>query len=126
MVKKATMMTGAAVALAAAAGGYFLMRPKPTPEDVKNPVDVQYEQLCIRMNDLEAQVQQPQSDVDSLFSLLDALRWQPHARNRYEQQKFNLWLDQKKNAAMTFRKVAQERGLPLDNPHLQDVETISE
>lgn len=125
-MKKATLMTGTAVCAAAAAAGWLLMRPKPTPEDVKKPADVQYEKLCIRMNDLEAQVQQPESNVDSLFNLLDALRWQPHPRNRYEQQKFNLWLDQKKNAAMTFRKVAQERGLELSNPHLQDVETISE
>lgn len=125
-MKKATLMTGTAVCAAAAAAGWLLMRPKPTPEDVKKPVDVQYERLCIRMNDLEAQVQQPESNVDSLFSLLDALRWQRHASDRYEQQKYNLWLDQKKNAAMTFRRVAQERGLPLDNPHLQDVESISE
>ena len=125
-MKKATLMTGTAVCAAAAAAGWLLMRPKPTPEEVKNPIDVQYEKLCIRMYDLEAQVQQPDANIDSLFTLLLDLRWQQHHAGRYEQQKFNLWLDQKKNAAMTFRKVAQERGLPLDNPQLLDVETISE
>ena len=125
-MKKATLMTGTAVVAAAAAAGYFLMRPTPTPDVVKNPVDMQYEQLCIRINTLEAEVQQPESNVDSLFNLLEALRWQRHANDNYEKQKFNLYLDQKKNAAMTFRKIVHERQLNLSSPLLDDVESISE
>ena len=125
-MKKATIMTGTVVVAAAAAAGYFLMRPTPTPLTVKNPVDVQYEQLSIRLNELEAQAQQPDANVDSLFNIMDALRWQKGTNDEYEQQKFNLYLDQKKNAAMTFRKVIQERGLELSNPHLDDVESISQ
>ena len=119
-------MTGSVVVVAAAAAGYFLMRSTPTPETVKNPVDVQYEQLSIRLNELDAQVQQPDANVDSLFNIMDALRWKKGTDDKYEQQKFNLYIDMKKNVAMTFRKVIQERGLELSNPHLDDVESISQ
>ena len=125
-MKKTAVMTGSVVVVAAAAAGYFLMRPTPTPETVKNPVDVQYEQLSIRLNELEAQVQQPDANVDSLFNIMDALRWKKGTDDKYEQQKFNLYIDMKKNVAMTFRKVIQERGLELSNPHLDDVESISQ
>lgn len=110
----------------AAVVAYLLLRPTPTPEEVKNPVDEQYQRLEIVLNDVEAQALQPESNVDSLFNVMDALRWQQHGRDGYEQQKFNLYLDHKRNVAMTFRKVIQERGLALSHPHLDDVESISE
>jgi len=120
------MIAGTATVAVAAAAGYFLLRPKPTPEAVKNPADVKYEQLCIRLNELEAQAQQPEANVDSLFQLLEGVEWGGEPASDYERQKFNLYLDQKKNVAMTFRKVVQERGLELASPHLDNVESISE
>lgn len=125
-MKKGTLVAGTAVVAAAAAAGYFLMRPQPTPENVKAPVDEQYQQMVIVLNDLEAKVLQPESNVDSLFRLMDTLRWKKLGTGEYEQQKQNLYLDHKRNVAMTFRKVVQERGLDVSHPHLDDVESISE
>ena len=127
MKKKTGIISGGVlVAGAAAVGAYMLLRPAPTPESVKNPVDEQFQQIEIRLNELEAQVLQPESNVDSLFQLMDALRWQKQGKDDYEQQKFNLYLDHKKNVAMTFRKVIQERQLEIAHPHLDDVESIEE
>ena len=127
MTKKSGILSGGIIlAGGAAVVAYLLLRPTPTPEEVKNPVDEQYQRLEIVLNDVEAQALQPESNVDSLFNVMDALRWQQHGRDGYEQQKFNLYLDHKRNVAMTFRKVIQERGLALSHPHLDDVESISE
>ncbi|MBR1415270.1 MAG: hypothetical protein IJ570_05350 [Prevotella sp.] len=127
MTKKSGILSGGIIlAGGAAVAAYLLLRPTPTPEEVKNPVDEQFQRLEIVLNDVEAQVLQPESNVDSLFNVMDALRWQQHGRDGYERQKFNLYLDHKRNVAMTFRKVAQERGLALSHPHLDDVESISE
>lgn len=126
-MKKVMLTTGVAVVAAAAVGGYFLMRPKPTPPEVKNPVDVQYEELSIRLNDLNAKVQQEGSNVDSLTLVLEGLRWNPvKDGGEYEVQKRNLYIDAKKNVAMTFRQTIIDRGLEIANPHLEDVESISE
>ena len=126
-MKKGTLATGVVVAAAAVAGGYYMMRPKPTPEEVKNPVDVQYEELCIQLNDLNAKVQQDSSNIDSLTLVLEELRWNPvKDGGQYEVQKRNLYIDAKKNVAMTFRQTMIDRGLEITNPHLDDVESISE
>lgn len=115
-----------AVVVGGAAAAYMLLRPVPTPQTVKDPVDEQFEKLEVVLNDIDAQVQQPESNVDSLFNILDALRWEPIGNKDYEKKKFNLYVDHKKNVAMTFRKVVQERQLDLSHPHLDDVEAISE
>jgi len=125
-MKKGPIFLTSAAVVAAAAGGYFLLRPQPTPVDVKAPIDEQYEKMEKTLNDLEAKVQQPESNVDSLFNLMDSLRWTEIGETEYEKQKANLYLDHKKNVAMTFRKVMQERQLEMSNPHLLDVESISE
>lgn len=115
-----------AVVVGGAAAAYMLLRPVPTPQTAKDPVDEQFEKLEVVLNDIDAQVQQPESNVDSLFNILDALRWEPIGNKDYEKKKFNLYVDHKKNVAMTFRKVVQERQLDLSHPHLDDVEAISE
>ncbi|MCR4602744.1 MAG: hypothetical protein K5683_04335 [Prevotella sp.] len=125
-MKKGPIFLTSAAVVAAAAGGYFLLRPQPTSVDVKAPVDEQYEKIEKTLNDLEAKVQQPESNVDSLFNLMDAIRWSAIGETEYEKQKVNLYLDHKKNVTMTFRKVMQERQLEITNPHLIDVESISE
>ncbi len=126
-MKKATLATGVVVAAAAAAGSYLLMRPKPTPPEVKNPVDVQYEELSIRLNDLNAKVQQEGANIDSLTLVLEGLKWSTvKDGGEYEVQKRNLYIDAKKNVAMTFRQAILDRGEQIANPHLDDVESISE
>ena len=124
--KSKGVLSGMAVVVGGAAAAYLLLRPVPTPQTVKDPVDEQFEKLEVALNDIDAQVQQPESDVDSLFRVLDGLRWVPVGNKDYEKKKFNLYVDHKRNVAMTFRKVVQERQLPLAHPHLDDVESISE
>ena len=126
-MKRTTVVGGVVVVAAAAAGGYYLMRPTATPETVKNPVDVQYEELCIQLNDLDAKVQQPDANLDSLTLVLKSVKWTPvKAGDKYETQKRNLYLDTKKNVAMTFRKAYQDQGQDISNAFLDDVEAISE
>ena len=126
-MKKGAVLSGVVVAAAAAAGGYFLLRPTATAEDVKNPVDTQYEELSIQLNDLEAKVQQPGANIDSLTLVLEAVKWTPvKDGGDYEAQKRNLYLDAKKNVAMRFRQTSIERGQEITTPFLDDVESISE
>lgn len=126
-MKKGTFATGVVVAVAAAAGGYYLLRPKPTPQEVKSPVDVQYEELCIQLNDLNAKAQLEGANIDSLTLVLEDLKWSPvKDGGQYEVQKRNLYLDAKKNVAMTFRQALLDRGQEITNPHLDDVESINE
>lgn len=120
-------MTGAAVVAVAAAGGYLLLRPQPTPEVVSNPVDEQYERLSITLNDLEAQVNRPDANIDSLTLVLDALSWTAvEDGGEYEAQKRNLYIDAKRNVAMAFRQALLSRGDSITNPHIDDPESISE
>ncbi len=115
------------MAAAAAAGGYFLLRPQPTPQEVKNPVDTQYEQLCIQLNDLDAKVRQPEANIDSLTLVLEGIKWTPvKDGGAYETEKKNLYLDTKKNVAMTFYNTLKERGEAVTNPILENIEAISE
>ena len=126
-MKKATLLGGFAVAAAAAAGGYFLLRPQPTPQEVKNPFDTQYEQLCIQLNDLDAKVRQPEANIDSLTLVLEGIKWTPvKDGGAYETEKKNLYLDTKKNVAMTFYNTLKERGEAVTNPILENIEAISE
>ncbi len=126
-MKKSALFGGVAVAAAAAAGGYFLLRPTATAEDVKTPVDTQYEELSILLNDLEAKVQQPEANIDSLTLVLEAVKWTPvKDGGDYEAQKRNLYLDAKKNVAMRFRQTIIERGEEITTPFLDDVEAIKE
>ena len=126
-MKKGNVLGGVAVAAVAAAGGYYLLRPKPTPQEVRNPVDQQYEELSIAINQLEAEGQQPGANIDSLTLALEALRWNNVADGGdYEQQKRNLYLDAKRNAAMSFRQVLTDRGEEIHIPLLDDVEQINE
>ena len=74
-MKKGTFFGSVAVVAAVAAGGYFLLRPTATPQEVKNPVDEQYEQLSIQLNDLEAKVKQARANVDSLTDVLETIKW---------------------------------------------------
>ena len=90
-----------------------------------NPIDEQFEKLEVVLNDIDAQAQQPDANIDSLFSIVDALRWEPMGKNDYEKQKFNLYLNHKKDVTMNFRKIIQERGLDISHPHLDDVESIA-
>lgn len=116
-----------AAAAAVAAGGYYLLRPVPTPEEVKNPVDQQYEELSIAINQLTAEGQQPGANIDSMTLVLEALRWNSvDDGGEYEQQKRNLYLDAKRNAAMSFRQVLTDRGEEIHIPLLDDVEQINE
>ena len=126
-MKKSALLGGVAVAAAAAAGGYFLLRPTATADDVKTPVDTQYEELCILLNDLEAKVQQPEANIDSLTLVLEAVKWTPvKDGGDYEAQKRNLYLDAKKNVAMSFRQAIIKRGEEISVPFLDDVEAIKE
>ena len=126
-MKKSTFAGGVAVVAAAAAGGYLLLRPQPTPEVVKNPVDEQYAELCITLNDLDAKVQQPDANIDSLTLVLEAVSWNPvKDGGEYEQQKRNLFIDAKKNVALTFRKAMLDRGMEITNPHFEDIESINQ
>lgn len=126
-MKKGIVYGSVAVVAAAAAGGYFLFRPLPTDETVKNPVDEQYEQLSVQLNDLEAQVRQPGANIDSLTLVLQNVKWSPVADGgEYEVQKRNLYIDNKKNVAMTFRQVLIGQNREVTNPMLDDVESISE
>lgn len=126
-MKKGTLATGVALTAVAAAGGWYLLRPQPTPQEVRNPVDVQYEKLCIRLNDLDAKVRQEGADIDSLTLVLEGLRWNPvDGGGEYEEQKRNLYIDAKKNVAMTFRQTLLDRGDSIVQPLLDDVEAISE
>ena len=94
---------------------------------MKSPVDVQYEELCIQLNDLNAKVQLEGANIDSLTLVLEDLKWSPvKDGGQYEVQKRNLYLDAKKNVAMTFRQALLDRGQEITNPHLDDVESINE
>ena len=115
---------GIAVAGGAAVAGYLLLRPQPTPLEVRNPIDEQFEKLEVVLNDIDAKAKQPDSNIDSLFSIVDALQWEKIGNDAYEKQKFNLYLNHKKDVAMNFCKIIQERGLDISNPHLDDVESI--
>lgn len=126
MTNKSKAFISTVAVAGGAAAAYLLLRPTPTPEQAKDPVDDQFAQLEIVLNDLDAKVQQPEANVDSLFRILDTLRWQTIGSKAYEQQKRNLYIDHKRNVAMTFRKVVQERALDVQHPHLDDVESISE
>ena len=126
MQKRTGIITGGiAVAGGAAVAAYLLLRPQPTPQEVANPIDEQFEKLEVVLNDIDAQAQQPDANIDSLFSIVDALRWEPMGKNDYEKQKFNLYLNHKKDVTMNFRKIIQERGLVISHPHLDDVESIA-
>lgn len=126
MQKRTGIITGGiAVAGGAAVAAYLLLRPQPTPQEVANPIDEQFEKLEVVLNDIDAQAQQPDANIDSLFSIVDALRWEPMGKNDYEKQKFNLYLNHKKDVTMNFRKIIQERGLDISHPHLDDVESIA-
>ena len=126
MQKRTGIITGGiAVAGGAAMAAYLLLRPQPTPQEVTNPIDEQFEKLEVVLNDIDAQAQQPDANIDSLFSIVDALRWEPMGKNDYEKQKFNLYLNHKKDVTMNFRKIIQERGLDISHPHLDDVESIA-
>ena len=115
---------GIAVAGGAAVAGYLLLRPQPTPLEVRNPIDEQFEKLEVVLNDIDAKAKQPDSNIDSLFSIVDALQWEKIGNDAYEKQKFNLYLNHKKDVAMNFCKIIQERGLDISHPHLDDVESI--
>ena len=120
-------MTSAAVVAVVAAGGYMLLKPQPTPEDVTNPVDVQFEQISIQLNDLDAKVQQPNANVDSLTQVLESISWSPVDNGgEYETQKRNLYIDAKRNVAMTFRQVLLGRGDSIINPLIDNPESISQ
>lgn len=126
-MKKGTFFGSVAVVAAVAAGGYFLLRPTATPQEVKNPVDEQYEQLSIQLNDLEAKVKQARANVDSLTDVLETIKWSAVKEGgEYEMQKRNLYLDAKRNVAMTFYTVIQEQGLDVSSPLFDDIEAISE
>jgi hypothetical protein len=117
-MKKSALFGGVAVAAAAAAGGYFLLRPTATAEDVKTSVDTQYEELSILLNDLEAKVQQPEANIDSLTLVLEAVEWAPvKDGGDYEAQKRNLYLDAKKNVVMRFYQVLIERHKAVDTQY---------
>ena len=127
MKTKGKIMTSAAVVAVVAAGGYMLLKPQPTPEDVTNPVDVQFEQISIQLNDLDAKVQQPDANVDSLTQVLESISWSPVDNGgEYETQKRNLYIDAKRNVAMTFRQVLLGRGDSILNPHIDNPESISQ
>lgn len=126
-MKKGTVFGSVAVVAAAAAGGYFLLRPTATPQEVKNPVDTQYEELSVQLNELEAQAKQEGANVDSLVHVLEQVKWkQVEDAGEYEIQKRNLYLDNKKNVAMTFYNIIQENGLDVTSTLLDDIEAISE
>ena len=122
MQKRTGIITGG---ITVAGAAYLLLRPQPTPQEVTNPIDEQFEKLEVVLNDIDAQAQQPDANIDSLFSIVDALRWEPMGKNDYEKQKFNLYLNHKKDVTMNFRKIIQERGLDISHPHLDDVESIA-
>lgn len=127
MKTKGKIMTSAAVVAVVAAGGYMLLKPQPTPEDVTNPVDVQFEQISIQLNDLDAKVQQPDANVDSLTQVLESISWSPVDNGgEYETQKRNLYIDAKRNVAMTFRQVLLGRGDSIINPLIDNPESISQ
>ncbi len=126
-MKRTALFGGVAVVAAAAAGGYLLLRPQPTPQQVKSPVDTQYEELSIQLNDLEAKARQDSANIDSLTLVLEAVKWQPvKDGGDYEAQKRNLYLDLKRNVAFTFRQVLVGRGDSIRNPHIDDPESINE
>ena len=126
-MKKGTFFGSVAVVAAVAASGYFLLRPTATPQEVKNPVDEQYEQLSIQLNDLEAKVKQAGANVDSLTDVLETIKWSAVKEGgEYEMQKRNLYLDAKRNVAMTFYTIIQEQGLDVSSPLFDDIEAISE
>lgn len=127
MKTKGKIMTSAAVVAVVAVGGYMLLRPQPTPDDVIKPVDLQYEQISIQLNDLNAKVQQPGANVDSLTQVFESISWSPVDNGgEYETQLRNLYIDAKRNVAMTIRKVLLGRGDSILNPHINDPESISE
>ena len=114
------------IAGVAAAVYFFLLKPTETPSEVKNPVNDQDEQLSKRLIDLQAELKAPDSNVDSLVSLLQNLKWETITQDeQFELEKRNLFLDNKKNAAMEFSKVIQERGL-TPNSYFDNIEAISE
>ena len=104
-----------------------MMRPKATPPEVKSPVDTQYEQVSILLNDLNAKVQQPDANIDSLAAILREVRWQTVKEgDEYERQKQNLYLNNKKDVAMTFRKAYLARHLEITDSLFEQIEQISE
>lgn len=126
-MKKGTIAASGAAVVVAVAAGVYLMHPKATPPEVKNPVDTQYEQVCILLNDLNAKVQRPDANIDSLAAILKDVRWETVKKNdEYERQKRNLYLNNKKDVAMTFRKVYQERGMEITDSLFEQIEQISE
>lgn len=129
MNKKMKSLAVLLVVVGLAAAVYFLLlKPEPTSMQVKNPVDVQYEQLCIELNNLEAEVVRDSANVDSLADVLKALRWKTVKDGKeYERQKRNLYLDQKKNVALKFYEVMMKQtGNQEVDSFFINIESISE
>lgn len=126
-MKKGALI-GATVGAATVVAGYlFLVRPQPTPPEVANPVDTQYEELSIAINDLTAKAGEPDANIDSLATVLETLRWKPvKDGGKYEVEKRNLYLNAKRDAAMAMRTTIIDSGGEVTNAFLDDIEAISE